>query len=388
MSNEIITYYGKVRSPFCAPGENRPGVESNFQITTNYFNATSSPIMVKTRSGLVLRCPAVATRSPRADRREMLVQHLMYIKADQVRAARDYFVSLPDNIGPTLQLLREDFFSKYDKNTEGMRRMGDITCQVEFYFTLKDLEDHGGLFYFDELDLLFKIGNDSFMEPHPHSPIARQQAQLDEATRIQTSNGFVFWIEIIDNLGKYGDRYISVCNQVNKIVARQDKNKPDGLYIVSSRPSNGRVSSEGLQTRHFAFDDIEKELGIYQTYELAQSHGDVASTRKRELAELEHKLLVERQEALREKNRMEAENAELIQQAKRAEYERDQRQRELEEIRKRQDQLLEMERVYLREKYERRSTERKDATEMIKFLPTILAAVGTILMAYQAMKSS
>lgn len=394
MSKDIITYYGKVQIPSIQVGEPDAGGISNFRINTKYINNIRQPIRCKFRSGLELTFPAVPVRSKHTHDKTFLVRNELVVGAACVLAMRDYFLNLPDEVNGVLNLFREVFLKVYDDVYQfGQQR--ELSCVIDYVFTENDLKKHGNMFYHDELDMLFKFGAESFDVPHPNSYDGRQLAAEKAAEHVMDKHGFVFWVEIIDNLGKYGDRYLPICNQVFKISARVDNNRPDGLYIVSSKPTNGKINLSEVSTKFYDFEDVEKELGIYQTYELAFSNGDIAALRKREIIELQHtneitkqNMAAEKLNHEREKLKFETQLEEKNQQLRAAEHERNLVNRALDELRRGQEHMAEVQKLQLRDQMEERSAGRKDASEFIKFLPTILSGIGMLLMAYKAFRTS
>jgi hypothetical protein len=338
------------------------------------------------RSNLELNIPAVPVRTQYAHDETFVVRKELVVGQACAEAMRNYFTELPDVYGE-LDAFRKAYLQVYD-NIYRFGRTHELRCVVEYTFTETDLNNNGGLFYHDELDTMFKFGVEPFDVAHPHSVDGRQAAVVEAAEKIQDTHGFVFWVEIIDNLGKYGERFVSICNQIYKIVPKRDKNRPDGLYIVSSKPSNGRITSTDIQVRAYSLDNIEKELGVYATYELAQTHGDIAGNRKREAQEREHEFAREKHEWQQEKLAMEREAEERKRTIAEMEAQRSATEIQMKELRNQQEHLSEMQKMQMKDKYEERSAERKDASEFIKFLPTILSAVGMILMAWKTFKSS
>lgn len=387
MKQETLTHYGKVRLPSIKADETEPGGISHFRINTRYVNNMTQPVRAKLRSGLEMSFPAVPVRTARSHDQQFLVQHELIVGATCVEAARVYFKNLEENVPGALAQFREAYLKVYD-NVYTFGREREIRCTIEYMFTERDLASTNGMFYHDELDTLFKFGDEPYQIPHPHSYAGRELEAEQAAEAIKAKHGFIFWVEIIDNLGKYGDRYLPICNQVYKIVARTDKNRPDGLYIVSSKPTNGKINPDEVSTTFYPFEDVEKQLGIYQTFEQASSFGDVAATRKREIATLEHSMLIERQNFQRDKLKYETELEENNRRLKEVEFERLLLQRSMEELKQRQESLLELEKLKMKDAYERKSHDRKDTSEFIKFLPTILAGIGTILMAYKAFRTN
>jgi hypothetical protein len=384
---DLVTFYGKIRIAALKAGEADAGGIPHFQINTRYINNTRQIVRAKHRSNLEMCFPAVPVRSQHAHDEMFIVRKELVVSITCIEAMRSYFLNLPEDasVTPELECFRKAYLQVFE-NVFRFNQTRELRCVVEHMFTEQDLVAHGGLFYHDELDMLFKFGEAPFDMAHPHSPAGRQQSVEEQALQLRDEHGFIFWVEIIDNLEKYGERFIPICNQVYKIVPKKDKNRPDGLYIVSSKPTTGRLAPTEVSTRHYPMEDIEKELGIYASYELAKSNGDVAGARKRELQEREHEFLRQKQEWSETELRYKREAADRDRAIKDAEAERNRLQVSMDELRDRQAHLMKMQEMQTKERMEQRSAERKDASEMIKFLPVILSAVGTILMAWSTFR--
>lgn len=388
MPRDLLTHYGKVRIPSIKSNEPMAGGLSHYRINTRYINNTKKIIRVKLRSGLDLIVPAAPIRSPQSRQGEFIVEQELVVSPSCTTAMNNYFSGLSDDVAETtevLEVFRETYLKVYATVYE-FNSPRDVKCVIEHVFTDKELAATDGIFYHDELDCLFKFGEDPFDIPHPHTPAGRQLTSEEAGKVLHDQHGFVFWVEIIDNLGKYGDRYLPICNKIFKIPARTDKNRPDGLYIVSSKPTNGKINPNEVTSSFSPLEEAEKELGFYRSHEEALAHGDMAGLRKRELAELEHTRAIEREQFQLSKQRFEAELEEKNRRLRELEADRAVQTRAMEELSERQEHLLKMQKMQMEDFYSRRSAERKDASEFIKFLPTILAAAGTLLLAWKTFR--
>jgi hypothetical protein len=382
---DIVTFYGKIRISNVKPNDTQSGGLSHFHINTKYINNTRKVIRAKLRSNMEMSVPAVAVRTQYSHDETFLVRKELVVSQVAIESMRNYFANLPEVYGE-LEMFRAAYLQVYE-NVFTFGHTRELRCIVEYLFTETDLTNNGGMFYHDGLDTMFKFGDEPYPCDHPHSPQGRESAIKETVEDLQKQHGFVFWVEIIDNLGKYGERFVSICNQIYKIVPKRDKNRPDGLYIVSSNPSNGRVSTSEIQVRTYPLDNIDKELGIYATYELAKTHGDVAGERKKELQDRDHQYAKEKQEWSREKLHFEREADERDRHIRDLEQDRALHAQLMKDLRDRQEHLTKMQKLQMDDNYEQRSAERKDASEFIKFLPSILAAVGTVIMIWKSFKS-
>lgn len=386
MNPDIITHYGRVRVTFAVT--NRTERPSAYTQRTMYVNNLSQEVKVRLRSGMVMSFPATPGRLRQAGRdggpHEFVVKRELVITREGWQHAANFLGGVTEKHSTELQTLRDVFLQHYN-SAGGMQN--EIRCQFEYFFTEEEIKSVGGVFYHHELDALYNFGDKVEIPEHPHCQVAQKAGMMEQAMNTQEKLGFVFSVEIIDSLSKYGDRYLNICNQIYKISAKKDNNKPDGIYIVSSKPTVGRMATEELCIECYQFDEAEKQLGLYKTFEQARTQGDPALTRKLELEAMEHETQVLKREAQMEKLRADQLAAERDQKVKDLEYERNTHAREIEDLRTRQDYLIEMEKLRMKDFYERRSSDRKDTTELIKYVPMILAAVGTVLMAVKTFKT-
>jgi len=387
MEQNIQTHYGKVSIPVVRAGQPESGGLTHFRINTRYINNTTQIVRAKLRSGLEMSFPAVPSRTNHSHDRQFLVRKELVVGPTCVTPMRDYLQSLDENISAELNAFRQVYLKVYDD----VYRFGtarELSCVIEFMFTEGDLQKNAGIFYHDELDTLFKFGPEAFMQAHPNSAEGRKRKTTAAADALRSEYGFIYWIELIDNLGKEGNRFVSICNQVYQIAAKADKNRADGVYIVSSAATNGTLNPNETVTEFKSFEDAERDNGLYRTYVLAASNGDIAGLRKKELQDQIHANEVERQKYLREKQQHDAEMEEKNRELKNLEHERMLTNRALDDLKRNQEFMADVQRLHLKDQMEKKSTDRKDTSELIKFLPTILAGVGTLLMAWKALRTT
>ena len=387
MEQNIQTHYGKVQIPAIRVGQPETGGITHFRIHTRYINNTTQIVRAKLRSGLEMCFPAVPSRTSHAHDRQFVVRKELIVGPTCVAAMREYFAGLGEDISAELNAFRQVYLKVHDDVYKfGAAR--EMSCVIEFAFSEGDLQKNAGIFYHDELDTLFKFGQEAFNQPHPNSAEGRKRKTTAAAEALRMEYGFIYWIELIDNLGKEGNRFVSICNQVYQIAAKADKNRADGVYIVSSAATNGTLNPNETITEFKSYEEAERDNGLYRTYVLAASSGDVAGLRKQELADLAHANEVERQNYQREKQRHDAEMEEKNRELKNLEHERTLTNRALDDLKRNQEYISEIQRQHLKDQMDKKSTDRKDTSELIKFLPTILAAVGTILMAWKAFRTT
>lgn len=384
MKPEITTIYGRVR--LSNPIANDPEAlgTPHFNIVTKYVNNLKNKVQVQQRSGLVLHLPEGDRQrnfAGRAGSNELILIQELVVRKAAMYDTYVFFRQVTKDHAPGLQLLRDAYVAQYERKPQNLH---EIRCVIEHFVTEEDFKLNGNVFYHDALDMVFLYGEGEFPYAHPYSELGKKEEMLATAQGIKNERGFVFSVEIIDSAGKYGDRFVSICNKVYKVVARSDNNKPDGIYIVSNTPTVGRKTIDELTIEIYAFEDAEKQLGLYKTYEDALSFGDMAAARKRETAQLDHEIQLMKAQALKDKMALESAQAERDRVLREQEHERAMNKSLLDDMKARLEHLQEMERMRAKEQFEQRSNDRKESSEMIKYIPLILTAIGTLIMTAKA----
>lgn len=386
MNQDLITHYGRVRVANIRIGAIEP--ESVFTQRTTYVNNLPQEVKMRLRSGLVVSLPVASggrrERNHSTGEYEFVIRREYVFLRENLTHVAHFLTTVTPNHSLELQQLQETFFKIY-QNITAMQR--DIRCVFEYYFSEEDIGKVGNVFYHHDLDTVFTYGSEVLVPNHPDSLLGQKDQMQGYAEKMQNQYGFVFMIELIDSLEQYGPRYVSICNQVFKIVPKKDNKKPDGIYIVSSKPTHGKISTDEIVTQIFEFGEAESQLGLYKKYELAKSYGDPNLQRKEELEQLQHANQLLKMEAAREKTETDRAMSELDRRNKELEAERQIQQKRLDDMETNLKRAMDWERMKLDEMFSQRQSHRKDTTEMIKYIPLALTAIGTILMAVKTFKT-
>ena len=235
------------------------------------------------------------------------------------------------------------------------------------------------------------------------------------------------------------DRFIALANKVFTIRAKTDQRRKPGLYMTTTERDLEHHDRSKVVQHVYSHAEMESALNIFKTPEEALAGGDLKTVRKEQLAELEHRTSVlksendamraemekakakreeearEREALLRERehahkteilsmstllekvqaqNRLTTEAMDEIKHRSRMasdalEEERAARQATLKELHairehSRKADLAELQAKHeiqsleRKDKYEQRSTKRKDTSEVIKILPAVLLGIGTL----------
>lgn len=232
--------------------------------------------------------------------------------------------------------------------------------------------------YLIPCDVLVSIDPDASMIEHPFSSVALRNKDLVVSTggNAHASEYFSFVkIEIVDNTDRLGPRYISLLNTVEKITPIKDFTRKDGVYVYRREKKIQPRLMWYISKTVMTLEEAKEKLGLMETYEEAESAGDVKTRLKLELTRLENELSQDKHEIARmslEQARIVAQNEALTNDNKRIN----------ELLRNREEVIrhaMSMESLTTKHSSEIGTIKRKEYSEFIKMLPSMITALLTII---------
>ena len=277
--------------------------------------------------------------------------------------------------------LQQNFLDSlnYDSKAQRMTRKSLVTTSVK----LNDLRDGNNSVYVKEYDIVIYIARPGYTVLHPATVSQVINGFNLNKTKV---NDFEFNIRINDPNNKIGNRWINISGLIYQIIPSRDATQLEGVVVTtSSSDLNGEFVHVPM-----SIEDFKEKVKTYQSYEEAETFGNLEHMTKtqadRELEQLKHNNSVQveklkgetamhKSQSEESKFNLELANNELKQQEIR-------HKKELELIQARLDQekhSREFESLQRKSYYEERSYDRKDSSELIKFLPMIIGA-GLVLL--------
>lgn len=371
MSNTHITtlptHFGESRLARPGPQENRIG-QSPVEHRITYINNLPVDVSVGLRSGLKFPLPARHS----VYNQDLTIRVELMIHPDVKFHIQRVLSVVDENSSPELRALKESWLLQ-DKNSAP-------NLMLEYKLTLEQLRSFGGSVYYHELDIVLSLARPELMPAHPYSEEGRRSQTVAGAPVSAGGAAFGYSVEIVDNMGRHGGRFLNISGTVYKVNASKDHTRRDGVYVLSNYAANGEISPDGVNVLHYSFEEAEEKLGFYRSFEEALHLGDLNAARKERLAQLEHEIALEKGETQRVKFQHDRDMAVVNKELQTLQAERDRlitRNQILE-----QDMSLERQRW--KDFFDQRSYQRKDTGEALKILPTILMGIGTLLMAIKA----
>lgn len=369
-TSTVPALFGDVEIARLEPGDPTIGY-SPIEYRVSYINNLPIPLVVEWRSGFKFTLPAqpCMTSNRLIVRVEIYIHHSVKVDIQRILSMVD------ENSSPELKVMREAFVHQVQNN-----RYGGARLVLDYPLTLQQLQDYGGTVYYSELDCLFSLCSFDEAPPHPYGVHGRQQSLIEVSASEVLGCGFGYSVDVVDTCGKYGDRYINIGGKIYRIPAVKDPTRRDGIYVVSNAPVQGEYGVMTPLVNHYPFEGAETTLGLYRTAEEAEQLGDASAARKKELAQLEHQLILQRTELQSAKNEHELQMVEMDREVKRLQRESAESQAELERVRQKE----ELERQRIKDYYEDRAFSRKDNNEALKIIPSIVVGIGAVFMAIKS----
>lgn len=350
----------------------RLGNRSPVEYKVSYINKSYSNVTVAMRSGFNFTVPAGDDRFG-----ENFIIRQEFSLSPWVRI----------DVEKLLSQVREDSCAELAAMKHSIEvhspklRGGGTLITVDYPITLGELKKYGGSVYYSEIDQVISLGDADKVPLHPYSD--RGRSVYSEDNHGTRSVGFLYNLEVVDNYNQQGTRYVNINGNIYPLRPTIDYGRRDGVYVQT----HGHLDEYGNTTstrKRVAFEQAGKELGVFDSYDEAKTLGN-----------LERKLQQELADKTAETTRLRA-DMEAIKHARELEkIDRDEERARNDEIRNRQNaelamqrdentHALEVRRIETKDRFEERSYQRKDTSDIIKVLPSAIVGIGAVAMAFKS----
>lgn len=273
-------------------------------------------------------------------------------------------------------------------------------ASLDYVISPEEFDLNGGSIYLSNVDLCLSSLNPAYASPHPYSLVGgRNETLLQEMESMP--HGLLYRIRIIDQHGRYGDRYINLNGEVFQIRHERDTDLRDGVYALGHNPATGEFEMCGPRTLFFEFETADKELRLYRSHLEARTLGDPDSSYKRELDRVKHDNAVREQELKAERLQQEFDHAQRVRELEREREEAKARfqqkedqlkEREfilsnMEHLHRIREQELKKENMVIKDIFDHNATRRKETIEILKYAPALITGLGALYTVYKKVTS-
>lgn len=350
--------------------------------TIKYINNLPNSITIVERSGFRFTAQA----SPNTYNSDFIVR-TEYKLSPHCFKDIDRFFSALESTGVSGQDLRK-IYESYILQRKNRANYASMVITLDSKIPRDIIEKNNGSVYLNNSDIVISSHN---LFNAPTHPYYEDGINADSLRSIIKENSTGLSIELIDNDDLISTRYGFMMNQVIRFDPKTSTHKENGAYvIIASCDKDGHFYTK---TQKIELHEIQQKLGLYKTQEEAIEAGDINNARKLENTKLEFEFRELQLERDREKLNAQAELSQQkflydrLRQEKDLEYQELLRKHEIEMLElKRKTSQDDYEREFrknrMKDEYEEKSQTRKDNSEIVKFLPSLIIAMGAIVMAF------
>ena len=373
-SNLARTYFGsQVAIDLPNPYERRDrGGESPVEHKISYVNNLPHDVTVGWRCGLKFTVPP----TPSLRNNTFIVRLEITLRQSAVRQLEEQLGFITEQSSNEMRALKEAFLRRNQENN-----YWGATLVLDYPLTKETLNEYGGSVYFDELDEVFSLLPYDAVPEHPYSEQGRLAQVAVVGPKQSDAADFFYSMEIIDNLGKFGDRFLNLNGEIYRIHPQKSNTRRDGAYLFYGNRVINNVLEPERNYRFFDLSVADETLGLYTTYTDALNHGNLAKNHEAELRAMEMSTQKLKAAAQEQRQRFDIQLLEREKEAKRLQAELDKREREHKAAMADFEQRNAIERTRVKDFYDDRSHQRKDTSEAIKFIPALVVGIGAALLA-------
>lgn len=363
------------------PDTNQPVSNIGFECTMSFANGFPYAVVIALRNGLAVTVPPITGNwSTTKD----FVVYVRYRFAKDVKIdTYRLFDVIPDNASMEMKAMKVAI----TEAKVNIVRNGH-ECLLMYTVDVGTFEKHMGALYLHALDVTISTGTADRPVFHPESLQGRQLRE-----QYAVGAGLTYHVSIVDKDRRFGKRWVNIGGRVFSVYPVHDSDKLDGIYLTTS----GQDGQSKSQEIYYTFESAEAELMLFSSEAEAATLGNQVESKRREFEELQHEQrvimlrlendhkksiqLMELEIAKQKQEKVDRENewAKEVSRLKKSEYalEKAGKKREAKYAKEKakRDAYMLAEKDY----YEHRSYDRKDSSEVIKWLPAAVVGMGLLI---------
>lgn len=353
---------------------------------TRFYNGTKYDLTVVDRTGVLIHNP-----------KSIGISNGVFTIRVAWHIQRGYIDEFLKNMEGYQYLNNEELNYLMQSAINQRRHYTDVCAILDYEIKESEFNEHKQSVYVTNQDLVVSTIRPDRTPAHPFTQTTVDKKQKLSGDFEDLASATIKLV-YVDNTGLRGDRYANLCGQVQKLTPKTDINASDGIFIYTRQKKINSTSDYYVAKTMVTLEDAEKVLGIYKTYEEALYGGDPKNGIKLRILEVENSVTQAKNDlALKniEVERLSADNKTQEMQYKTllADHQRATELLKASEENKRllQSQILltkKHEADMQKQDFEMRSTWRKDAGDMLKFVVPLIIAVAGATTAVVKMKTS
>lgn len=402
INNTCIGLASVHTEPYIAPiGPNdyKNVVPGPVSFVRSYINNLTSTFTIVERSGM--RHVVTPTRNTLTS--AFIIRTEIRISLQGMKDIAEFLTHIPPGSGFDIDIIKKCFEQQI---TPG--RFNSISVVIDHPVTYDIFQANQGSIYHGSLDIIISTHDIAEAPSHPYCEGTIRSGFFEEnpGDLEDGNHSAAIKVEVVDNSSSIAMRYISIAKRLYTLIPKKDVRRRTGIYFTHLEKDPTSATRSRLVQTYYSLEAAEEELGVYKSKEEALTSGDTKNARKEELLKLEYDNQLLKQTAAQAKLIADQEAGEIahnnLMAARKHEEKIATLLREKQDLESRHDiwmkerqlltDTLEMYRKDQAEKrkdrYEEKSYERKDSSEIVKFLPLMILAIGGVVAAFNKITSS
>jgi hypothetical protein len=358
-------------------------------VKTLYCNYSSTDVVIIDRNGIRTKLNKIFSH-----RRCFIIRKVVTIPYQDIHDTYEFVKCFNFETNEFMRNFKSRYLEAYTALGSGKN---NIRVVVDYEVHDDDIDKNNDSIYVRECDIVITTKGLDCTLVHPYGTDGH-----GDTDKLTSYDGYGSIIEIVDNDHEVGVRFTTLFNQIYHIKPVLDSTRKSGAYIY--RKCFDKGNGLNIIKSFIPLEEMDKKLGLFKNKEEAFAGGDTKTIDNIKLRELEYSIKMSEL-----KNKMLDKDLEYIKRESiQKELESKQRLLKIDEEVKTNNYKLEMdhsvkilnnkfeiislemknrieesrmeiERLNRKDYYESRSLSRKDSSEVMRWVPTILGGALSIL---------
>lgn len=254
--------------------------QSEFTKTVFYINHYRCPVWVVTPANERIFVDVTSNLS--SD--DFIVRTFYKFSLEAFKRLHDYFNAIKGKEPIESMVFFEAFTKAYEDQFEKPHYLNQYTVVVE-YLVPFDRFSQSKTINVPSLNFYMSIEEDIVNVPFHYDSLSGR-CEFDKVSLLEKTSGQYFSIRLIDNVGNHGPRYFLFAGHLYVIHPSRDDRCDNGVYVRWLTRTYGEDDESQLKV--YTVQDAEEVLGLYKTREEALAAGDIQLARSERIRTLEH----------------------------------------------------------------------------------------------------
>lgn len=361
--------------------------KSPFRVSIDYINNTQHYVNMRLRNGVIVPYEPNYRGNDKFTVVVEMTLGFTVVQAIYNQVCAELMTGVKSD---ELQAIKEAIEARADMSNTCNLYSRDISIYLEFSITAEQLEQHKTV-YLKEPDVVLSIDHDFPIPYHPRSKQTEHLNVLNALGNNKKRAGHHTGILYVSSDRNAQSKYVVIMGEIIQLDPICDIRLVDGVYVYQ-RSTEQKEYDRAEKQYYRDKDNVLVEVGLGNEVDMStirllkdvDSKAKIFNTRQEAVDSMdsESRYKAEATKAAIELQQLKHENElNLLVLSKQRENDEARHKEELyiiEQERKRQENLFELNKIAYKDEYDRRSIDRKDSSEAVKWIPGIITGLGAV----------